>query len=119
MSNFTSSQSDSEWTVVFSTPSRPEAFIVMGRLENEGIPALLNQEAGRDALGIHIGRLGEIQVLVHDSQAETARMILDYIIVEADDYDTRALDGLGDTLIWDEDEMEDPTGLPDDDEAVG
>ncbi len=110
---------NNNWMVVFSTPSRPEAHIVVGRLENEGIQAFIHSEPGHDALGIHIGRFGEIQVLVDEAQADDARMILDFVFVEEYEQDTMELGALGDALIWDENDFEDATGLPryDDDEA--
>jgi hypothetical protein len=52
------------WMVAHLTNNIHEAQIVAGRLESEGIPAMIHTEPGSDALGIHIGRLGEIRVLV-------------------------------------------------------
>jgi|GEM_PF-233132 len=111
MSDLIRDESGNYWTVVFTTPSRPEAHIIVGRLENEGILAIIDAEAGRDALGIHIGRFGEIRVLVHESHAAEAQAILDFIFVEADDQDTMELQSLGDILVWNENDFEDATGL--------
>ena len=120
MSDLANRDNDNRWTVVFSTPSRPEAHIIVGRLENEGIPAIIHSEVGAEALGIHIGRFGEIQVLVDEVNAHDAQMILDFIFVEADEQDTMELRALGDQLVWDENDFEDASGLPryDDDEAT-
>lgn len=104
MTGITSNRQNTHWEVVFSTSSRTEAHIILGRLESEGIQAIMNAEAGRDALGIHIGRLGEIQVLVHESEAERARAILDvvYMELETDEHDTMPIEGLTDVLTWQE-----------------
>ncbi|MBW7880259.1 MAG: DUF2007 domain-containing protein [Anaerolineae bacterium] len=64
------------WQSVYVTNSRPDAYIVAGRLEHEGIAALIHSEAGRDALGIHIGALGAIHVLVDATDATAAEAIL-------------------------------------------
>lgn len=121
MSHLVQRDNDHHWVVVFTTPSRPEAHIIVGRLESEGIPAIIHAEASRDALGIHIGRFGELQVLVHESHAEDAQAILDFIFVEADEQDTMELSALDDSLMWSANDFEDATGLPryndDDNEA--
>ena len=65
-----------QWMVVYTTFNIHEAQIVAGRLESEGIPALVHQQAGASAMGIHIGRLGEISVLVHPDNHEWALTIL-------------------------------------------
>ena len=53
-----------------------EAQIVAGRLNSEGIQTLLHQQAGASAMGIHIGQLGEVRVLVHPDDYQTALHIL-------------------------------------------
>lgn len=62
--------------VVYITYYIHEAQIVAGRLEAEGIPALIHQEPGASAMGIHIGRLGEIKLLVRPDDYEAALAIL-------------------------------------------
>lgn len=62
--------------VVYTTYHIHEAQIVAGRLESEGITALVHQQAGASAIGIHIGRLGEIAVLVHPDSYAQAHDIL-------------------------------------------
>lgn len=120
MSDLMQHDSNTRWVVVFTTASRPEAHIIAGRLENEGIPSVIHSEVGRDALGIHVGRFGEIQVLVHESHAEDAQAVLDFIFVEADEHDTMEIEALDESLIWDDSDIEDATGLRsyDDDEAT-
>jgi hypothetical protein len=76
MSNKLRSQAP-QWMVVYVTHNVPEAHIVAGRLESEGIPAMVHQVPGASALGIHIGSLGEITVLVREADYSRAMMILD------------------------------------------
>lgn len=68
---------ESEWMVVHVTYDFHEAHIVAGRLQSEGIAAMVHQQAGASAMGIHIGRLGEIRVLVHPQDYDLAISILD------------------------------------------
>ncbi len=65
-----------QWQSVYVTNSRPDAYIVAGRLEHEGIATLIHAEAGRDALGIHIGALGAIHVLVDIAEVAAAESLL-------------------------------------------
>jgi putative signal transducing protein len=66
-----------KWMVVYSSYDLTDAYIVSGRLEVEGIKALVHQQAGARALGITIGRLGEITVLVCPQDYERALEILE------------------------------------------
>jgi|GEM_PF-793721 len=68
---------DHQWMVVYATHIPTDAHIVMGRLHSEGIPAIINREVGASAMGISIGRLGEVRVLVNAEDYETALMILE------------------------------------------
>ena len=63
--------------VVYATHNLPEAYIVAGRLQHEGIPAMVHTQTGAGAIGITIGRLGEVTVLVNFSDYERALTILD------------------------------------------
>lgn len=65
-----------EWMVVYITYNFLEAQIVAGRLESEGIQALVYQEPGANAIGIRIGRMGEVKVLVRADDYDTAEAIL-------------------------------------------
>ena len=65
-----------DWMVAWVTYALHEAQIVAGRLHSEGIQALVHQQAGASAMGIHIGQLGEVSVLVHPRDYETALAIL-------------------------------------------
>jgi hypothetical protein len=50
--------------------------VIKGRLESEGIPALVQQEAVGTVLGLTVGPLGSAKVLVPESLAEQALAIL-------------------------------------------
>lgn len=93
-------QRRNDWMVVYVTYNVMEAHIVAGRLQNEGIPALVHQEAGASAMGIHIGGLGEVKVLVHPPDYDLALDILD-----PDEPDSLSDDN--DRIIFGEDEAPD------------
>jgi len=77
MSNLSAPQNRKpEWMVVYLTYSPPEAYIVAGRLQNEGIGAWVHQPAGASAIGITIGPLGEVRVVVDAPDYERAQAIL-------------------------------------------
>jgi hypothetical protein len=88
-----------EWIVVYVTHSPPDAHIVAGRLESEGIPAMVQGMAGASAIGIHIGQLGEVRVLVSPSDHQRA---LDILEPEAEPMNT--LPETTDYIIFDEDD---------------
>lgn len=71
------SEQPPQWMVVYTTFNSPEAHIVAGRLESEGIPALVHQAPGASAIGIHIGSLGEVTVLVREDDYWKALAILE------------------------------------------
>ena len=71
--------------VVYLTYSPPEAYIVAGRLENEGIRAWVHQPPGANAIGITVGQLGEVKVLVDAPDFERARAILEADVEELPD----------------------------------
>lgn len=66
----------SAWLSVYLTHSLPEAHIVKGRLEADGIPVMVHVVPGAAAMGIHIGRMGEIQVVVRSIDYERAMILL-------------------------------------------
>ena len=68
--------------IVYETPVETEAHIVAGRLNVEGIQAIVYRQPGAAALGITIGRLGSITVLVHPPDYERALAVL-----EPDEYE--------------------------------
>lgn len=89
--------------IVYTTHNVPAAYIVAGRLESEGIAALVYQEPGASALGIHIGSLGEVKVLVNPHNYEQALSILEPELPDA------LPDAAGDVSYWlpDSDEEDD------------
>ncbi len=66
-----------EWRIVFETHNSAEAHVIAGRLDASNIPAIVHQEAGGRALGITVGRLGEVKVLVHPDDYDRALAILE------------------------------------------
>ena len=71
-------------TTVYIANGQPEAEIVKGRLENEGIPSVLRYESAGIVYGLTIDGLGQVEVQVPSSLAQHAREILD--IEENEDY---------------------------------
>lgn len=60
-----------------STSGMIEAEIVRGMLEAQGIQVWLSHESAGTALGLGIGPLAQVDLLVHRSQEEQARSILE------------------------------------------
>jgi hypothetical protein len=107
-----STQDDNMWMCVLTTYSLPEAHIVAGRLDYHDIPTIIQREAAGEALGIHIGALGEITVLVNPNDFERAMDILKDVI-EIDGEDESDLEDEDATGLYDPDE---PDLLDDDGE---
>jgi hypothetical protein len=63
-------------TTVYIAVGQPEAQIIKGRLENEGIPAVLRYESAGIIYGITVDGLGQVEVQVPAFLAEEARQIL-------------------------------------------
>ncbi len=91
------------WMVVYIASSEPEAYIIVGRLETEGIKAFVHQEPAGRAYGLTIGTLGEITVLVSPEDYDQATAILDQ---DADDDTDMVPDDDADDD-WDEEDDED------------
>jgi hypothetical protein len=64
------------WMVVYTTYNAPEAHIVAGRLQSEGVKAWVHQEPFGSAMGITFGQLGEVRVVVNAEDYDTALAIL-------------------------------------------
>lgn len=73
--------------VVYVASSEPEAYVVAGRLQSEGIGTFVHQEPVGRAYGLTVGPLGEVKVLVHPEQYEQALNILDDDEYVSDDLD--------------------------------
>jgi hypothetical protein len=65
-----------KWVVIRANLSPGEAVVIRGRLESEGIPAVLQQEALGAVLGLTVGPLGSARVFVPEPLAEQALAIL-------------------------------------------
>jgi len=63
-------------TTVYVAVGQPEAEIIKGRLENEGIPAVLRYESAGLIYGITVDGLGQVEVQVPSALADEARQIL-------------------------------------------
>jgi Putative prokaryotic signal transducing protein len=66
------------WKVVYVAHSEPEASIVAGRLETQGIETFIHRETtGNLAYGVYIDPFGDVSVLVHPHNYDQAAAILD------------------------------------------
>ena len=66
---------DKDWIAIYSAVG-PEAFIIKGRLEAEGIPVMLKQEAIGKIYGLTVDGLGEIKVCVPTLFKEEALKVI-------------------------------------------
>ncbi len=64
------------WVAIRANVAPGEAMILKSRLESEGIPTLVQQEAVGTVLGLTVGPLGSAKVLVPEPLAEQALTIL-------------------------------------------
>ena len=87
----TRGDSDSEPVVVWEATNRMEAEIVKGRLESEGIPAIIRGEALGTIYGLTTGGLAASDVLVPAPLADKATEILNTEVVwdESEDGNAR------------------------------
>lgn len=88
--NDNSPQNNGGWSVVYETYNSPDAYIVSGRLQNEGIDTFIQEDPLGTAMGLHIGEIGIVRVLVNPHNYERAEFILaqnvdDEVIDEDDD----------------------------------
>ena len=67
---------DTRLTTVYVASGQIEAEIVKGRLESEGVPAMLRYEAAGLIYGLTIDGLGQVEVQVPSSLAQHAKEIL-------------------------------------------
>lgn len=70
------------WMTVYVTHNLPEAHIVSGRLQHEGIPSFVHHAIGSMALGLNIGAMGEVNVVVHAENYARAQAILAEDVLE-------------------------------------
>jgi hypothetical protein len=64
------------WVVVAANLNPAEAAVIKGRLESQGIMAMVQQEAMGIVLGLTVGPMGTANVLVPEPLAEQALDIL-------------------------------------------
>ena len=65
-----------ERLLTICTARQMEAQILKGRLESEGIPALLSYESAGLVYGLTVDGLGEVKIMVPEHLAEEAKEIL-------------------------------------------
>ena len=94
-----------EPVIVWEAANLMEAEIVKGRLEAEGIPALIRGDAAGTIFGLTAGELAKADVLVPAALAERAAEILAVVVIEPeveddaqpdDDSDSAPAPGAGD-----------------------
>lgn len=69
---------EEKWEVVDEVPGDLQAEILRGLLEAQGIKVWLSQEGiGHTVFPVTISPMGRVQILVPQSQLESARAILD------------------------------------------
>lgn len=81
---------EGKWEVVTTVSGSMQADILRTLLESRDIEVFLNQEGAGRVYGINVGPLGEVQILVPESQSQEAQQILnDYYAgkFKADDGD--------------------------------
>lgn len=64
------------WLAIGANLNPGEALVIKGRLESEGIPVVVQQEAIGMVMGLTVGPLGSAKVLVPKPLAEKAQAIL-------------------------------------------
>ena len=73
-----------KWVPVATAMGHIEANLIAGRLQSEGIPARISQEAAGAALGLSVGAF-QIRVMVPEAMAEQALLILSKPAILEDD----------------------------------
>jgi hypothetical protein len=75
------------WRSVYVAHSEPEAYVVAGRLNTQGIETFVHRKPGGDSYGVYIDPLGEVEVLVHLQDYERAMAILEDVSTPEDEND--------------------------------
>ncbi len=86
----TGGDSDQEPVVVWRAPNQMEAEVVKGRLESEGIPAIIRGESLGAIYGLTSGSLAETSVLVPSALADKAEALLHEELPLGDEADESA-----------------------------
>ena len=74
------------WMSVYVTNSSADAYIVVGRLETDGIRSWVQQEAAGAAFGLTVGQMGAVQVLVNPEDYPAALAILNVDYSQDEEY---------------------------------
>ena len=69
--------SDKNFITVYTAYGEPEAHIIKGKLETEGIPVILKYESAGPVIGIIIDGLGQVKVQVPEDMVDIAKKILE------------------------------------------
>ena len=65
-----------EQLITICTARQMEAQIIQGRLQSEGVPAILSYESASLVYGLTVDGLGEVKILVPSHLANEAKEIL-------------------------------------------
>ena len=71
--------------VVYHAFSEGEAYIIKGKLEENGIPCILKSNAAPSVYVFTVDGMGEIKVCVPESMVEAARRLVEEAAPSADD----------------------------------
>jgi len=63
--------------VVYKTQNRLMSESIAAFLEAQGIKTIVDQDAAGSIYGFTVGKIGEVYILVHESQVEKARELLE------------------------------------------
>jgi hypothetical protein len=69
-----SEESETKLEKVYTASGQLEAHIIKGKLESEGIPALLQYES--EIFGLTVDGMGQVRILVPEPLAEKAREVI-------------------------------------------
>ena len=67
---------DQQLITVYTASGQPEAEIIKGRLESEGIPAILQYESAGVVYGLTVNGLGQVRIQVPSSLVQEALAII-------------------------------------------
>jgi hypothetical protein len=77
---------------IISVAGMPEAEILRGLLEAEGISVWLSHESAGTAIGLAVGRLGRVDLYINQRDQERAKALLDSFFAEELDDDNESSD---------------------------
>ena len=65
-----------QWVLIAKSPGELQSELLRGLLEAQGIPVRLVFEGAGRAYGIMVGPLGEVEIMVPESNAQDAKNVL-------------------------------------------